>query len=296
MATTTHDPEKAPLIPSPEEPVSTDPPTPETLASLHESLLASAASYRAASTAYHQAWSRTPSGRFVRRLSNGILIVFGAFGVLMISALLCLVMYAAIFDPEPDVDYRLPRKVGLEAHIMSKCPDARDCLRDMVLPAMQNVSSYVDFRLSYIGEVVEEKDGEGVHCLHGPGECLGDLIELCAADLYPDPKIYLGFTMCMTRQYEQIPDEEVVKDCALEHGISFEKLNRCVSRDDGYGLGLLKESVMRSKDANVTKSCTVRLDGEVRCIRDGGEWTECEGGHKPVDLIKDVMDRRFIDA
>jgi len=49
------------------------------------------------------------------------------------------------------VEEYLPRRVPLEAHIMSKCPDARDCLHDLVLPAMVNVSNYVDFKLSYIG-------------------------------------------------------------------------------------------------------------------------------------------------
>jgi hypothetical protein len=41
--------------------------------------------------------------------------------------------------------------VPLEAHIMSKCPDARDCLRQLVLPAMQRVYQKVNFTLSYIG-------------------------------------------------------------------------------------------------------------------------------------------------
>jgi hypothetical protein len=43
-------------------------------------------------------------------------------------------------------------KVPLEVHIMSKCPDARDCLQKLVLPAMQNVSAKVEFRLSFIGK------------------------------------------------------------------------------------------------------------------------------------------------
>lgn len=42
-------------------------------------------------------------------------------------------------------------KVPLDVHIMSKCPDARDCLNKLVLPAMANVSDKVDFRLSMIG-------------------------------------------------------------------------------------------------------------------------------------------------
>lgn len=44
--------------------------------------------------------------------------------------------------------------VPLEAHIMSKCPDARDCLHDMVLPAMQKVHDKVNFTLSFIGRYV----------------------------------------------------------------------------------------------------------------------------------------------
>ncbi|KAJ9623257.1 hypothetical protein H2203_006196 [Taxawa tesnikishii (nom. ined.)] len=132
-----------------------------------------------------------------------------------------------------------------------------------------------------------------VTCKHGPGECLGDTLELCAAHLYPYPKIYLGFTMCMTKNYQDIPDEDLVKDCALEHGIDFNALNHCVSRDDGeYGIDLLRRSVKRSQDAGVTKSCTIRLDGKTRCIRDGGVWTDCEGGHEVRDLVEDVLELR----
>lgn len=41
--------------------------------------------------------------------------------------------------------------VPFEAHIMSKCPDAKDCLRQLVLPAMQKVHDKVNFTLSFIG-------------------------------------------------------------------------------------------------------------------------------------------------
>lgn len=45
-------------------------------------------------------------------------------------------------------------KVELEAHIMSKCPDAKDCLQKLVVPVMAQVSDKVDFMLSYIGKSV----------------------------------------------------------------------------------------------------------------------------------------------
>jgi hypothetical protein len=45
-------------------------------------------------------------------------------------------------------------KVALEAHIMSKCPDAKACLQMLVVPTMEQISDKVDFRLSYIGRSV----------------------------------------------------------------------------------------------------------------------------------------------
>lgn len=132
---------------------------------------------------------------------------------------------------------------------------------------------------------------DGVHCKHGQEECLGNIIELCAADLYPDPKIYLGFTMCLTKQYSDIPDRTLVEDCALEHGISMAKLNACAVDEDGaMSVDMLKDSFNRSSEAGVSKSCTVRLNGKVRCVRDDGKWTDCVGGHTAHDLVSDILE------
>ncbi|KAF2451440.1 hypothetical protein P171DRAFT_347842 [Karstenula rhodostoma CBS 690.94] len=177
-------------------------------------------------------------------------------------------------------------KVPLEIHIMSKCPDARDCIEQLVVPAMSNVSDKVDFKLSYIGKTTED---DGVLCMHGQTECLGNILELCAAAEYPDPKIYLGFTRCLSLRYHEIPATSLIKDCALEYGIEFEKLNDCASRDDGaYGMGLLRDSVTRSADLGVKTSCTVRLNDKTRCVRDGGKWKDCEGGSDPENLVRDI--------
>lgn len=125
--------------------------------------------------------------------------------------------------------------------------------------------------------------------MHGPTECLGNILELCAAHSYPDPKIYLGFTYCLTKRYSEIPARELVEECALESGIDFGKLNDCASREDGaFGMALLRGSVERSKKVGAGISCTVRLDEEVRCVRDGGEWKDCPRGSAPGDLVRDI--------
>ncbi|KAI1142935.1 hypothetical protein F5Y05DRAFT_136519 [Hypoxylon sp. FL0543] len=182
------------------------------------------------------------------------IVLYGLYSLSDVSA------YSVLFVPE-SFQSNLPSTtnkpilaagelVPLEAHIMSKCPDARDCLRDLVLPAMMRVYDKVNFTLSYIGTPTEN---DGVDCKHGPGECMGNIIELCAHHLYPDPKIYLGFTMCLTKDYKTIPQRELVEDCALEHAIDFEELNKCATKDNGaLGMSMLRESVQRSADVCCT--------------------------------------------
>jgi hypothetical protein len=76
---------------------------------------------------------------------------------------------------------------------------------------------------------------------------LGNIIELCAQKLYPDPKTFLGFTMCLTRDYTRIPQRSLIEDCALEHAIDFNRLNDCATKDNGaFGVGMLRESVQRT--------------------------------------------------
>ncbi|KAI1823617.1 hypothetical protein F4861DRAFT_539830 [Xylaria intraflava] len=138
---------------------------------------------------------------------------------------------------DQDVSSGSRELVPLEAHVISKCPDTRDCLKELLLPAIIQVHNKVNFTLTYIGTPTAN---DGVECRHGPGECMGNIIELCARELYPDLKIWLGFTMCLTKDYPLIPQRELVEDCALEHAVDFEKLNECATRDDGaFGMGML---------------------------------------------------------
>jgi hypothetical protein len=137
---------------------------------------------------------------------------------------------------------------------------------------------------------------DGVECKHGQTECLGDITMLCAASSYPDPKLYLGFANCLTNDYAEIPARSLIEDCALEHGLDFDVLNDCMSKESGaFGMGLLRDSVQHSSDVNVTTSCTIRLDGKTRCVADGGKFKDCEGGEKPEDLIKDI-EQKYAEA
>ena len=125
--------EKQPLLEEQREPA----PEP-TLSELQNNI-------RTAQRAYWRAWSRTTSGRWHR------LIMFSVSAFLFLFVLFCMGVVVEDTLSDDDEIWHGPVQVPLEVHIMSKCPDAKDCLHDMILPAMQNVSDKVDFTLSFIG-------------------------------------------------------------------------------------------------------------------------------------------------
>jgi hypothetical protein len=90
-----------------------------------------------------------------------------------------------------DAQSTTTKLVPLEAHIMSKCPDARvgcfprmlrflqdrslmgdapsqDCLRNLILPVMQRVHEKVNFTLSFIGTYVKPGPSDPVGYFSGP--------------------------------------------------------------------------------------------------------------------------------
>lgn len=144
-----HDMEKQPLL---------EPQTASEAEAQEPSLTELQQNVFAAQREYMKAWSRTTSGKLHRR------IMYAVTAMLLLFAAFCI---AVIVQDSIDDDYppNFTGRVPLEAHIMSKCPDARDCLHDMILPAMQNVSRKVDFKLSYIGTYVASMR------LSSSGEC-----------------------------------------------------------------------------------------------------------------------------
>jgi hypothetical protein len=130
--------------------------------------------------------------------------------------------------------------------------------------------------------------------MHGPSECLGNILHLCSAKINTPPSpppahTYLPFSLCLIHDFKNIPEREFVEGCADKNGIDFQKLNDCASDmgPDG-GLSMLRNSVERSRALEAETSCTVRVDGKKRCVRDGGKWKDCDGGSDIEDLVRDI--------
>lgn len=54
------------------------------------------------------------------------------------------------------------------------------------------------------------------------------------------------------------------------------------------GRKLLQESVKRSQKLGIVKSATIQLEGKTICIRDGGQWKDCQGGHEIRDFVRQI--------
>lgn len=95
-----------------------------------------------------------------QRSQNRMILLFAVFITTLHLFLYLLFTQILDFGPLPVQDVvrtssaHSPVRVPLEAHIMSKCLDSKDCLEHLVVPAMEKVYDKVDFKLSYIGTYV----------------------------------------------------------------------------------------------------------------------------------------------
>ncbi|KAL1701424.1 hypothetical protein EV121DRAFT_212143 [Schizophyllum commune] len=182
-------------------------------------------------------------------------------------------------------------KVPVELGVMSKCPDALACesIFDQVIP---KVGTKMDLELLYIGQIDDSDEEFGVTCKHGPEECAGNVQQLCVKKYAPDQ--WWSFVHCQDYQGKaKIGHPDIALKCAKIAKIDWEEsgVGECAGLDGSgrgqEGVELLKESVKVSKTLGIEKSCTVRINGEAVCIRDG-TWKECENGHSVNDFVRQI--------
>ena len=90
---------------------------------------------------------------FLKRILPAILTLLALFSLFR-TTFVCHHHYdpsLSLRPPNAVEDEDGGNKVPLEIHIMSKCPDARDCLHDLIVPTMVQVSEKVNLTMSFIG-------------------------------------------------------------------------------------------------------------------------------------------------
>ncbi|KAJ3194256.1 hypothetical protein HK101_003142 [Irineochytrium annulatum] len=182
-------------------------------------------------------------------------------------------------------------KVALTAFVMSKCPDAVYCENAMA-DVLAKVGSLVDFKTEFIAKI-NSSATYGATCMHGDDECRGNILELCTRKVYPDTNKWLNFTRCLNKKYWDIPDEGMTEDCAHENlggPDALVDVTECMEGDAKIGQKLFLKSVKEAERLGVKKSCTIFINDEQRCIRDGGKWYDCPGGSSTEDFVKSICE------
>ncbi|KAI5455118.1 hypothetical protein NCC49_002389 [Naganishia albida] len=213
------------------------------------------------------------------------------------------------------------RRVKVDLGVMSRCPDARLCesVMDKVF-SYPGVREKIDVRLNYIGRP-DAKETYGVRCMHGDRECAGNIHQLCMqrhtfnstfsppSSTADEPYIsssslppYWSFTLAQNFiDSSRTGDLDYAKQCAKAVGVNWEEsgVAGCVGEAGANdatsggkeGQALLLESVERLIDLDVTKSCTILLEGKIRCVHDGS-WKNCDDGHEILDFVHSI-DREY---
>ncbi|EPQ27932.1 uncharacterized protein PFL1_04676 [Pseudozyma flocculosa PF-1] len=191
------------------------------------------------------------------------------------------------------------RRVNVTLGVMSRCPDALACEATFD-KALDRVNTKVHLEMAYIG-TLNSSATYGVDCKHGDSECAANIQQLCLQhaldpkhapdrwDLSPSAaqRKWWNFIQCQNYAgLARIGSEALAKRCLdLIDGPDWHRdgIERCVNGK--LGRRLLRDSVARSKHDGVTTSCTILIEGHVRCIRDGGQWKQCDIGHEAGDFV-----------
>jgi interferon gamma-inducible protein 30 len=120
------------------------------------------------------------------------------------------------------------------------------------LPAIMNITEY--FAAQY--------DGNGkFECEHGPTECAGNLIELCAYNLTIQSSQYgwWNFGVCMQDDYNNIPGN--AKACATKASLNYDPIQTCANNK--LGVELFVDSINYCNQMNIEATPTLIVNGVV---------------------------------
>ncbi|KAJ7904507.1 hypothetical protein B0H14DRAFT_2663162 [Mycena olivaceomarginata] len=184
-------------------------------------------------------------------------------------------------------------RVPVELGVMSRCPDALLCESVFDQVVKQVGPQKVDLSLIYVATLNSSDTEFGITCMHGPGECAGNVQQLCVAK-YASPSAWWKFVQCQNshgRYQVGIPD--LTLQCARTANIDWEGsgVASCVGLDVSgkaeEGKELLRQSALLGKSLGIEKSCTVLINRKKVCVHDG-TWQECDGGHDVEDFVQRI--------
>ncbi|XP_047736937.1 gamma-interferon-inducible lysosomal thiol reductase-like [Hyalella azteca] len=126
--------------------------------------------------------------------------------------------------------------VSLQVFYESLCPDSIRFVEEQLAPVYASLSSILSVDITAYGfasDTAKPEGGYNFTCQHGPDECVGNLLLVCAKKYLPQEPEYIDFNICvMTAEYPPSAGEQ----CAAELGVSFAEISACWTSQEGEEL------------------------------------------------------------
>jgi len=152
-------------------------------------------------------------------------------------------------------------KVKFETFEMSKCPYCAAWKQNFetVVMQAQGVRDIIDLTEYFVAYYY---DGS-FSCLHGPGECVGDLFLLCAYNLthITQPWAWWDLSVCMQagQNYNNVPGN--IEGCASSVGLNYNAINQCAT--GSLGTQLFIQSVDYCNSLGIDETPTSIINGQM---------------------------------
>lgn len=139
--------------------------------------------------------------------------------------------------------------VDLGLYIESLCPDCRQFITEQFTPTWLKASSIMNVTIVPYGNAREQfADGHWQYtCQHGSEECVGNVIETCALNLYSKPSAF-QLIGCIEASNVRPIDRAAEKCAAQQPELNFTRIMQCANSQEGelleHQMALLTDSLV----------------------------------------------------
>eukprot|EP01061_Rhynchopus_euleeides_P029238 TRINITY_DN477_c1_g1_i1.p1 TRINITY_DN477_c1_g1~~TRINITY_DN477_c1_g1_i1.p1 ORF type:complete len:255 (+),score=70.68 TRINITY_DN477_c1_g1_i1:57-767(+) len=203
---------------------------------------------------------------------------------MMKAALLCAVLSLAPAQATPEQGL-----VNVDVMLATQCPDAESCVMWFLPQVIKEVGSIMNLTIGMIAEE-DNTTKTGFACMHGDGECVADITQLCVKEKLQKPAyLWMQYVKCASQNVKLVP--QISRPCLETMNISANVINDIFTCADGQeGRNLMTANVRytigqcghwHQDPAAGCRSCTMYLEGQLGCIHDIGRagYYNCPTGN-----------------
>ncbi|XP_045116406.1 gamma-interferon-inducible lysosomal thiol reductase-like [Portunus trituberculatus] len=127
------------------------------------------------------------------------------------------------------------KKTKVSVYYESLSPKSKAFFTEQLYPVWLDLKEYIAVDLYVYGRTTERVDATGYkfECIHGPEECVGNVMMMCAKINIPTVEQYMGFSNCIMDEFKGAAKS---MDCATQFAIDHTPIEQCASTFVGQHL------------------------------------------------------------